>query len=275
MNHTDLDLDESEAHIPVVPVGEEVLPGYVAVGLLSRGLRLDTYDVHSEARQCRCVVKIVRPDRVDVARVREAVLTEGRLLRELTHPHLVRCYEVVEAPVPAAVLETLTGQTLDAQVETRTLHEHDSIELGLQLSSALGYLHSHGWLHLDVKPENVVVQGHRAILIDLSLAARPGDGREGVGTPEYMAPEQHTGLGLSPAADVWGLAQTLVESLTGDVAPAGLPTDRLPNDAWWRRRARLRPAYAALLRSCLDPDPGRRPTMRQVQVALRGLQQRP
>jgi serine/threonine protein kinase len=268
---TDLELDELDARVPVVPRGHEVLPGYTVVGFLSRGLRLDTYDVYSAERECRCVVKIVRPDRRDVRRVREAVLTEGRLLHKLAHPHLVRCYEVVEHPTPAAVLETLTGRTLDAVLDQSLLPEQDSVELGLQLSSALSYLHADGWLHLDVKPENVVVQGSRAILIDLSLADRPGDGREGAGTPEYMAPEQHSGLGLSGATDVWGLAQVLVESLTGDVAAPGWPAHRLPREAWWRRRPSLRPAYVELLQSCLDPEPKRRPSMRQVRAALEAL----
>ncbi|GAA4693928.1 serine/threonine-protein kinase [Nocardioides nanhaiensis] len=253
-------IDEDDTDEGVVPVGEDVLPGYDVVELLSRGQRVDTYDVHSRERGCRCIVKIVRPDRADVERVREAVLTEGRLLTDLTHPHLVRGYEVVEQPVPAAVLETLGGHTLDALVARRRLGPRDAAHLGLQLGSALSYLHRHGWLHLDVKPENVVVDGTRAVLIDLSVARQPGPARAGIGTEEYMAPEQLSGGVLTAATDTFGLGVTLLEAMTDRLPdPArALPyrVGRRPLRPWGEP---LPPAFGDLLRRCLHPDPARRP----------------
>ena len=81
----------------------------------------------------------------------------------------------------------------------------------------LGHLHHHDWLHLDVKPANVVVDHGRAVLIDLSLAGRPGSGRAGAGTRGYLAPEQARGRDLTAATDVWGLGVTLIEAFTDDV----------------------------------------------------------
>ena len=86
----------------------------------------------------------------------------------------------------------------------------------------LGYLHRHGWVHLDVKPDNVVVQEGRAVLIDLGLATRPGRIERGMGTDGYAAPEQDAGGTVSAATDVWGLAATLVECVTG-AAPGRAP----------------------------------------------------
>ena len=90
-----------------VPPGAELVPGYDVVALMRRGGRLDTYDVYSRERDCRCVVKVVRPDRADDEHCRAALVREGVLLRDLAHPHLVRVYEVVEGPRPAVVMETL------------------------------------------------------------------------------------------------------------------------------------------------------------------------
>src|SRR5690242_5261188 len=85
------------------------LPGLVVVDHLNRGLDLDVWEVWSERRACRCIAKTLAPGASRGARTR--LLREGRLLRRLTHPHLVRAYEVHEDP-PAVVLETLDGATL-------------------------------------------------------------------------------------------------------------------------------------------------------------------
>jgi len=254
-----------------------VLPGYRVVSLLSHGRRVDTYDVHSIESDCRCVVQILRADRRGEQRVREAVLLEGMLLRDLTHPHLVRGYEVHVEPAPAMVLETLGGATLAALVDDGPLSVPDSAQLGLHLVSALSYLHRQGWLHLDVKPSNVVVESGLATLIDLSLVGRPGKGRPGAGTRGYLAPEQAEGENLSAATDVWGLGVTLVEALTGEM-PHG-------DEATWDSRRRIRfvhraaprplgrlegipAAYDELLRGCLALQPADRPTLDEVRRGL-------
>ena len=116
------------------------------------------------------------------------------------------------------VLETLPGATLAALVDDAPLGVADTALLGRQLVSVLGYLHRHGWVHLDVKPENVVVQEGRAVLIDLGVATRPGRLERGMGTDGYAAPEQDAGGAVSPATDVWGLGATLAECVTGSGA---------------------------------------------------------
>lgn len=254
--------------------GEELVPGYEVVRLMRRGGRLDTYDVRDRNRDCRCVVKVVRPDREDENHCRAALLREGRLLRDLAHPHLVRGYEVIEDPRPAMVMETLTGATLAAVIEESPLGPADTALLGRQLASALGYLHGHGWLHLDVKPSNIVVQGGRAVLIDLSLVSPPGDGRPHAGTQGYRAPEQMAGRGLTPAADVFGLGITLGEALTGELAYGEEDrwgTGLSSRTAAWFFRRRLAKAPATLsdlVLACVAPDPASRPALAEVCAVL-------
>lgn len=254
-------------------------PGYRPLALLADGRRLETWDAFDEARGTRCVVKLLRAERRHEPRVRQAVLLEGHLATTLAHPHLVRGYDVHDDP-PAVVLETLRGATLAALVDEEPLGLADVAELGCQLASVLGYLHRHDWLHLDLKPDNVVVDHGKAVLIDLSLAGRPGAGRPGAGTRGYLAPEQATGRGLSAATDVWGLGMTLIEALAR-TAPYG-------DEATWESRRRwplvhrrmprapegldvLPEEVRALLAACVSVDPAGRPLLAEVRSALEPL----
>lgn len=271
--------DIAPAEATGLPPGTEIFPGYEVVRLMRRGGRLDTYDVYSRERDCRCVLKVVREDRAHELTCRRDVLVEGRLLRELTHPHLVRAYEVIDEARPAVVLETLTGATLAALIEDAALEPADAAQLGLQLASVLGYLHRHRWLHLDVKPSNVVVQAGRAVLIDLSLVARPGDGRAGAGTDGYLSPEQARGTDLSAACDVFGLGVTLGEAVTNRLpygqqrTRAGVFSAARPARGFLRRLNRGPEAFGCLVRACIDPDPARRPDLAAVKATLTSVVQ--
>ncbi len=256
--------------------GALVAPGYRVVGHMSRGRPLDVYDAWSETRRTRCVAKRLRPDCAGDRGARRRLLAEGRLLRRLSHPHLVRAYEVVERPDPAVILEPLPGDTLD-----RWLHEGPGrlppaavAGLGRQLASALAYLHGERVLHLDLKPSNVVIHAGRATLIDLSVARAPGRVRRGLGTPAYMSPEQARGGAVDEKADVWGLGCVLYEAATGvmpfedDPCEDGADPDR--RAAPVRARRRLPAALGAAIDGCLEPDPARRPPVSDLWAALGG-----
>lgn len=261
---------------PTIAPGEELIPGFRAVARLAHGRRLDTWDAIDEERDVRCIVKLLRPERRVEPDVVAAVLREGEVVTTLSHPHLVRGYAVVEDP-PAIVMETLRGATLGALVEEHPLNVDDAALMGLQLCSVLGYLHRHDWLHLDLKPANVVVEHDKAVLIDLSLAARPGDGRPGAGTRGYLAPEQVTGTDLSAATDVWGLGVTLIESLSGEL-PFGQEASRGKRARWRPRRGtpdptRLLPGdlphdVRRLLLACIEQDAAARPRLVDVKAVL-------
>ncbi|HSJ18778.1 MAG TPA: protein kinase, partial [Solirubrobacterales bacterium] len=124
---------------------------------------------------------------------------------------------MLEQPGPLVVMETLGGETLAHMLETDgPLDIKDAAQLGLQLGSAVRYLHANGVLHLDLKPSNVVAEAGRARLIDLSVARPPGSARAGIGTWCYMAPEQASGGSLGHAADVWGIGAVLFEAAVGE-----------------------------------------------------------
>jgi serine/threonine protein kinase len=276
---------------PLEP-GTPIAPGYEVIAHLSRGRRLDVYDAWDRARGCRCVVKALRPERLDDGRARELLLEEGGLLRRLAHPHLVRGYEVLAEPEPLVVMETLGGQTLAHMIDAGgPLGPADAAQLGLQLGSAVRYLHDNGVLHLDLKPSNVVAEAGRARLIDLSVARPPGPAPPGVGTWCYMAPEQATGGALGPAADVWGIGAVLFEAAVGaapfedpdgddadyDTGSSELETYTGPWPQVERSASRVDelaevPAsLAEVVAACLRADPAGRPTVVEAIAALEPL----
>ncbi|EST21616.1 hypothetical protein M878_36690 [Streptomyces roseochromogenus subsp. oscitans DS 12.976] len=291
---------------PLAP-GAEPARGYEILGHLTRTGWLDVYDAWSAERACRCVIKVVRPDRRGEGQLGERLLREGRLLQEFSHPHLVRGYETVTSPEPLVILETLTGETLSHLVHRlrRRPAATDVALLGVQLCSAVHYLHGRGLLHLDLKPANVVVERGHAKVLDLSVARPPGPAPAGLGTCCYLAPEQARGDPLTAAADVWGIGVTLYEVACGDVpfdcgatgaesdeggegmgGSSSQANDRCPqtDDRHPRMkdrypqaekaappiasRRRLPPALAAAVDACLRADPAARPTVAELAAAL-------
>ena len=214
---------------PVDPAIAKIASGYRILGLMRRGNDYDTYDAWSEQRFSRCVVKTPRTDRPARRSTTVRLVREGEILTALNHPHLVRGYELRRGRRPVVVLETVTGATLGYLLgSSGRLGTRDLAELGTQLCSALRYLHAYGYLHLDVKPGNVIVEAGRAKLIDLSLSQPPGPCPQGLGTAAYLAPEQARGEEVGEAADVWGLGVTLYEGATG---ASPFERHRRPSDA--------------------------------------------
>jgi serine/threonine protein kinase len=263
--------------IPPVAPGAEIAPGYEVVAHLSRGRSLDVYDVWSERRDCSCIAKALRPDARGRSRAAERLEREGTILAQLSHPHLVRAYETARGDGgPVVILETLSGETLSVAVHRgpRRLAWVDVCLLGLHLCSAAHYLHASGWLHTDLKPANVIVEGATAKVIDLSLARRIGEAPgPGTGTRQYAPPEQARGDALTPAADVFGVGGILLEALTrhrpfpagegGEAFPS--LTTRPPRVASLRR---VPPRLASVVDACLEFDPGDRPAVGEVARVL-------
>jgi eukaryotic-like serine/threonine-protein kinase len=274
---------------PTYPRGHLLAPAYQVIEHVRRGEDLDSYEAWSSQRYCRCFIKTLRPDYAGDASARRHLQREARLLLSLTHPHLVRAYEYVkpdgEQP-PLLVLENLTGATLSYLLDggRQRLGAQDLAHLGRHLCSALRYLHSRGYLHLDVKPSNIIACDGVARLIDLSLARPPGRCSAGLGTPGYMSPEQVTGGDLGPPADVWGIGLVLYQAATGrqpfDI-PANSGTDSVNTSTLSlcqaqlarpapkiRARRRLPADVADVLDACLHRDPDRRPTLEGLDSAL-------
>lgn len=273
---------------PAYPPGHLITPGYRLIEHVRRGEDVDSYEAWSVERFCRCFIKTLRPDRLQDRTAEHYLRREARLLLSLSHPHLVRGYEYLppDGPQPPVlVCENLTGATLGYILEQEggRLGAADLGYLGQHLCSALRYLHARGYLHLDVKPGNIISSFGVTRVIDLGLARRPGRVSPGYGTAGYLSPEQANGDPVGTPADVWGVGLVLYQCATGtqpfDPAAVDRSTsslercrERLATRApRVRARRRLPPPVADAIDACLCRDPEARPTLEQLATALATL----
>jgi serine/threonine protein kinase len=263
--------------------GDEIVPGRHALKRLGGGYRYEAYLAWDEHLHAIVVIKALRPHLVDDVRALRDLAHEAELLARLNHPVLLRSFgDVLDGPRPHLVLEHLEGPRLSTLVRRYgALPVEQLVPLAVQLCSALHYMAGEGFVHLDVKPSNIIM-GAPPRLIDLSVARSVEAGaalERPVGTDAYMAPEQcdPTRLGpVGPPADVWGLGATLHRAATGERAfPDPDPDATSPERRWPQlveepvpAGGHVSAAVAACLLDCLRFESGRRPRAADVVARL-------
>ncbi|MEV6815821.1 protein kinase [Micromonospora sp. NPDC051296] len=156
--------------------------------------------------------------------LRARTLREARTAARLSHPNVVRVYDVVsDAGTPWIVMEYVPSRTLQDVIDgDGPLPPHHAARIGLALLDALRAAHDAGVLHRDVKPQNVLVADDgRVLLTDFGLAVF--DGGDGamtgsgtvLGSPQYVAPERAAEGVSSAPADLWSLGATLHAAVEG------------------------------------------------------------
>jgi serine/threonine protein kinase len=151
-----------------------------------------------------------------------AFLDESRLMARLSHPHVVAIHDCGQVDGrPYLVMEYVSGSSLRAVVQPgRPWLPDRSGRVLAAVASALSYIHGQGILHLDLKPENVLLGDDGSIKVTDFGLARPGADGPGTlvppqGTVDYCPPEQRFGLAVDRRADLFSLATLAYELLTG------------------------------------------------------------
>ena len=153
----------------------------------------------------------------------DRLLDEARLIASTEHPHIVPLYEVDrQGNLVSLVMRYFPHGSLAGRLEReRALAPAMVARLGTEVADALATAHARGVVHLDVKPDNILLDadGHAAVT-DFGIARLAGD-NDGVapgttsGTPHYMSPEQVAGDRVDGRADVYALGVVLYEMATG------------------------------------------------------------
>jgi serine/threonine protein kinase len=260
--------------------GDTIAPGRRALNLLGGGDTYEAYLAWDERMYLPVVAKLLRPHLIDDPQARATIAAEAEALERLQHPVLVRSFGAsLYGDRPHLLLEFLDGPRLSTLVRKYgPLASEQLVPLARQLCAALQFMASEGWVHLDVKPRNIVMTSSPR-LIDLSVARPHAAAKRisrSVGTDAYMAPEQcdPARFGqIGPPADIWGLGVTLFEAVAGRQAfpadgGARFPQLRTEHPAL---PAKVPPALATAIGVCLQDDPAKRPLAAELDEMLEPL----
>jgi serine/threonine-protein kinase len=216
-------------------------------------------------------LKRVLYERPEDLRVFEQVENEYRVARRLDHPYVRKCYKLKKMRSMFRVKEMLLSMELfdGANLEdSPTLSLGDVLLVFRLVATGLNAMHQRGYVHCDIKPNNILISKTGAIkIIDLGQSCKIGTIKPRIqGTPDYIAPEQVRRNPLGPKTDIFNLGATMYWALTGKNVPTlipkkneyGLPVTeplRAPHEV----KKRIPLGISKLVTDCIKEDPAERP----------------
>ena len=223
----------------------------------------------------KVAVKILKPE-LAAALGPDRFPREIRIVAQLQHPHVLPLHDSGEAEgFLFYVMPYVDGESLRSRLQREgPLPVGDVVRILREVVDALAYAHSHGIMHRDMKPDNVMLSGRHAMVMDFGVAkaVRDSGGKQlttvgvAVGTPAYMSPEQATGEEhIDQRSDIYAVGILGYELLTGSTPFAGKTAQAVlsahvmePPRPISQLRPSAPPVLADLLMRCLAKNPADR-----------------
>src|SRR6267143_3289026 len=210
---------------PPSPIATALADRYTVERELGRGGMATVYLAEEKKHGRKVAIKVLRPE-ITASLGTERFLREIGIAARLAHPHIVPLIDSGEAGGFLYYVQPhIPGGSLrDRLDEARQLPLKEALRIAQEIGAGLDFAHRKGFVHRDVKPENILFADGHAVLADFGVARACCDAEAGVtevglavGTPEYMSPEQASGESeLGPASDVYSLACVVYEMLAGE-----------------------------------------------------------
>lgn len=205
----------------------EVIGGYRLRRHLQSGAVSQVFEVVEESSKRHFAMKLLLPESASNSEVRSMLFHEAEVGIKLRHENVINILKVSRDPhTPHFIMEYFPSGALRSKLMSK---DHAFIKEHLrkifkQSATGLAYMHASGWVHCDVKADNLLVnQSGDLRIIDFAIAKRIPTGfaklfyraRKAQGTPSFMSPEQIRGKKPDPRSDIYSLGATYYELLTG------------------------------------------------------------
>jgi serine/threonine-protein kinase len=260
---------------PVPKKKGDVIEGFRIMSEIGRGAASIIYLVQHDKTKQVWALKHVEKSNPKEQRFLDQAANEYKIAQELDHigiraiPRLIKKGSLLNVRELYLVMELVDGQSLEIH-PPKTFEE--GVNIFKQTARALAHMHARGWVHADMKPNNIVVSDDgQAKIIDLGQSCRVGTIKERIqGTPDYIAPEQVHRREITPKTDIYNLGATMYWTLTRQHIPTALAMgdslvgsldDNLiekPKPAS-ALNARINDKLNELIMQCVEIDPARRP----------------
>ena len=203
---------------------EEAVGGeYEIHGLIGRGGMATVFLGRELALERDVAIKVMAPHVMRSYGMADRFKREARVAAALSHPNIIPIHAVRESgSLVCLIMKRLTGRSLD-----QIIRDHHPVPVAIaqvilrDIAAGLEFAHQRGVIHRDVKPANILVDQHGAVVVtDFGIAkAREVDALTAsgtsIGTPAYMSPEQALGKRATPASDQYSLGVLAYELLCG------------------------------------------------------------
>ena len=258
------------------------VPGYQVIQFLGNGARSTIWEVRDRQDGTTYALKrVVKHEAADYKHLEQAE-NEYEIGHQLDHPVIRHIYKIRRIKKWLAVkeihvlMEFCTGVTVQADRPTEI---PEILRIFTIVGDAVEYMNSHGFVHADIKPNNIMVAPDRSIkIIDLGQSCRIGTIKERIqGTPDYISPEQVHRRPIDIRTDVFNFGASLYWTLTGRPIPTVLPKEdsitfkadliiKAPEEF----NSKIPPALSKLVLDSIDQNPSNRPkSMNEVTSRLR------
>ncbi len=200
---------------------------------LGRGGMGIVYKALDEERDKLVAIKVLPPDFLEDRRKAQYLDHEFKIALALSHPNIIRFHSLIKLPLPGEkkkrgflIMELVDGWNMRKHIKEQDLTIFQAVDLTLLVCTGLEYIHTHGIIHGDIKPENILISPDGAVKIaDFGLSkagSRFSLSREKLrGTKRYMAPEQLTRKKVDSRTDIYSLGVSCYELFTGESPYSG------------------------------------------------------
>lgn len=207
----------------MIKIGDRIDGRYSILSRIATGGMADVYEANDLIGHRIVSVKVMKEELLSDKKNLERFKQETAASASLNHPNIVKVYgrgEVEGRPYMAN--EYIKGQTLRDKLNfSMALSLNEACEIMLQLTSGIEYIHRHGIIHRDIKPDNLFYMPDGTLKIgDFGISASVGQKSKGdtiEGTVYYCAPEVLSGQPASPSNDIYAMGIVFFEILTGKV----------------------------------------------------------